>query len=165
MNEPNQEHERIERLLKAARPAGPSETVKARVTEAARAAWNQGPVEVPWRIPVRRLAVSAAAAAIIVAFGNHLGDFDGSGARADCSLAAETANPELEELATMVYGSSRSRLGTRRRKPPEANGATLREKVETIQHMLDEMDSNGVQAQPVPSGGRSRLLRRLESHS
>jgi hypothetical protein len=159
MNEPNQDQERIERLLKASRPAKPSAALKARVTTAAEAAWNRGPAEVPWQVPVWRLAVSAAAAGIIIAFGNRLGDFGRPGAQAGVAVAVETANPELEELAETVYGPSRSRLRTRRGKPSAANDATLREKVERIEQILDEMDSNGIQAQPAPSGGRSRLLR------
>jgi len=159
MNEPNQAQERVERLLKASGPGGPSEALKARVITAAKAAWHQGPGEVPWQVPVWRLAVSAAAAGIIIAFGNHLGDFARSGAQAGVAVAAETANPELEELAEMVYGPSRSRLGTKHRRTTGVNDTTLREKVERIEQILDEMDSNGIQAQPAPGGGRSRLLR------
>lgn len=159
MNERNQEQERVERLLKASGPRGPSEALKARVTTAAKAAWNQAPAEVPWQIPVWRLAVSAAAAAIIISFGSHLGDFARSGAQAGVAAAAETADPELEELAEMVYGPSRSRLGTEHRRGTEGDEGRWRENMERIRQMLDEMDSNGIQAQPAPSGGRSRLLR------
>ena len=168
MNEPNQEQERVERLLKASGPGGPSEALKARVITAAKAAWHQGPGEVPWQVPVWRLAVSAAAAGIIIAFGNHLGDFARSGAQAGVAVAAETANPELEELAEMVYGPSRGRLGTKHRRGTEGDEGRWRENMGNIRQMLDEMESNGIQAQPTPRGGRSRLLRyqrRLGSYS
>lgn len=158
MSEKDHSHEQIERLLKQARPAGPSESLKARVTEAARAAWEQAPAEVPWQIPVWRLLVSAAAAAIIIALGNQFGDFARPGAMSGPIAAADVSNPELEELVETVYGPSRIRLVARRRRLdiPET---TLRARAESIEQMLDEMDNKGAQGQSTPSGGRSWLLR------
>ena len=154
MNERDQEHEEIERLLKAARPAGPSGALKARVTGAARAAWDQRRAEVPWQIPAWRLAISAAAAAIIISFGNRLGDFAWPGG----AVVARIPDPELVELAEMVYGPARSRLGTSRRGPSEGKGVTLGGRMEAVRQILDEMENNGVQGQPARGGGRSRLL-------
>lgn len=165
MNEPKQEHDKIERLLEASRVAGPSESLKERVTGAARAAWEQAPAEVPWQIPVWRLLVSAAAAAIIIACGNHLGDITLHETPSSGPAAAGVANPELEELAQTIYGSARNRLGAGRRRGPESQEATLRDRIESVQQILDEMENNGVYGQPTRSGGRSRLLRRRESYS
>ena len=159
MNEPNQDQERIERLLKAARPAEPSASLKERVTAAAQGAWEQTPVEIPWRVPIWRLAVSAAAAAIIISFGNHLGNFARSRVRPASPATASVPDSELEELAETIYGPARSRLGMSRYGGRGANEAGLRDKAESIQQMLEELDSNGVPVQPTPGGGRSRLLR------
>jgi hypothetical protein len=160
MSKKDHNDEQTERLLSQARPAGPSAQLKARVTAAARAAWDQAPAEVPWQIPVWRLAVSAAAAAIIIALGNHLGDFGWSGAPAGSPAATAQPNPELEELAEMIYGPARSQLGARRRRGLESDEATLRDRMDRLDQMLGEMESDGASRQPTRSGGRSRLLRR-----
>jgi len=61
----------MERLLKKARLAEPSAEFKARITRAAKEAWNEPPVEMPWRIGLRRLAVSAAAAVLMISSANY----------------------------------------------------------------------------------------------
>ena len=159
MNETNAEHERIERLLKQARLPEPSAQLRDRVTAAAKQAWDHTPTDVPWQVPLRRLALSAAAAVIVVSLANHLGNVAGPQARPDGPVAASISDSDIGELAEMVYGPSRSQLGTSRRGPSAANGITLRDKIESIRNILDELDNNGIQAQPTPGGGRSRLLR------
>jgi hypothetical protein len=56
----------VERLLKQARPAKPSDELRSRVLRAAGEAWVEHPSPGLWRIAVWRLAVSAAAAILIV---------------------------------------------------------------------------------------------------
>jgi len=159
MNESNPEHERIEHLLRRTHLPGPSPQLRDRVTNAARQAWDQAQEDVPWRIPLRRLALSTAAAVIAVALANHLGDVPGPRARPHDRVAASVPNPEVEELAEMVYGPARWRLTTHSRKSPAVDGATLGDRMENIRAVLDEMQDDGLQAQPAPGGGRSRLLR------
>jgi len=159
MNETNAEHERIERLLKQARLPQPSSQLHDRVTTAAKQTWDREATDVPWKIPLRRLALSAAAAVIVVSLANHLGDVAGPQARPGSPVAASISNPDMEEMAEMVYSPSRYRLGTGRRRTSEIGGARLRDKMESIRRMFDELEDNGIQAPPTPSGGRSRLLR------
>lgn len=159
MSDPNAEHEKIERLLKQARLPEPSSQLRERVTTAAKQAWDQAPTDVPWQIPLRRLVLSAAAAVIVVSLANHLGDVVGPQAQPVSPVAASISNPDIEELAEMVYGPSRSQLGANRRGPSAVDGATLRDKIESIRNILDDLDNNSIQTQPTPSGGRSRLLR------
>ena len=61
----------IERCLKRARPAEPSAELKARIVGSARETWSKAPADIPWRIPLRHLAVSAAAAVLIVSSANY----------------------------------------------------------------------------------------------
>jgi hypothetical protein len=56
----------IEQCLKQARLAEPSAELKARVVGTARETWRQAPADIPWRIPLRHLGISAAAAVLIV---------------------------------------------------------------------------------------------------
>jgi hypothetical protein len=61
----------IEQCLKRARPTGPSAELKARVVGSARETWRQAPADIPWRIPLRHLGISAAAAVLIVSCANY----------------------------------------------------------------------------------------------
>jgi len=159
MNETNAEHERIERLLKQAHLPQPSSQLHDRVTAAAKQTWDREATDVPWKIPLRRLALSAAAAVIVVSLASHLGNVAGPRAHRDDPVAASVSDPDMEEMAEMVYSSSRHRLGTGRRRTSGISGARLRDKMESIRAVLEELESNDIQAQPAPSGGRSRLLR------
>jgi len=159
MKDSNAKHEEIARVLAEARLPEPSVDLRNRVTKAARAAWNEGPANVPWQIPLRRLALSATAAVVVVALANHLGDVPGPRARPNDPVAASVPSPEVEKLAEMVYGPARSRLTTDGRRSSTVDGATLRERIENIRAVLDDLKNDGTQAQPAPGGGRSRLLR------
>ena len=158
MNQPNPEHERIERLLKRAHLPEPSSQLRGRVTTAARQAWDQTPDDVPWQTPLRRLALSAAATVAVVALAHHLGDMPRPRARPNHSAAAQVPSPEVEKLAEMAYGPARGRLAVSGRGPSAVDGAALRNMMESIRAVLDEMEDYGPQAQPTPAGGRSRLL-------
>jgi hypothetical protein len=61
----------IEQRLKQARLAEPSAELKARVVGTARETWRQAPADIPWRIPLRHLGISAAAAVLIVSCANY----------------------------------------------------------------------------------------------
>jgi hypothetical protein len=74
MNERNQENREVERLLETMRLAEPSAGLRTRVTDAAREAWHEAEVEAPWRIGLRRLGVSAAAAVLIGSCANYFSD-------------------------------------------------------------------------------------------
>ncbi len=61
----------IERCLKQARLVEPSAELKARIVGSARETWTKAPADIPWRIPLRHLAISAAAAVLIVSSANY----------------------------------------------------------------------------------------------
>ncbi len=61
----------IERYLKRARLAEPSAGLKLRTIGAAQETWKKAPADIPWRVPLRHLAVSAAAAVLIVSCANY----------------------------------------------------------------------------------------------
>ncbi|UCD52223.1 MAG: hypothetical protein JSW27_06200 [Phycisphaerales bacterium] len=158
MNASNPEHERIERLLRRAHLPEPSAQLKDRVTQATRQAWDQASKDVPWRIPLRRLALSAAATVAVVALANHLGKVPGPRAHPHDPVARSVPNAEVEELAETVYSPARRRLTTNGHRSSTVDGATLRERIENIRAVLDDLNNDGTQAQPAPGGGRSRLL-------
>ena len=62
----NGKYEKIEHLLKQARPVAPTPQLKDRVTSAAGKRWSRSPSEIPWQVPLRRLAISAAAGVLVV---------------------------------------------------------------------------------------------------
>lgn len=71
MNDRNEESREIERLLEMMRLAKPSAQLRERVTAAAREAWHEDVTEAPWRIGLKRLAISTAAAVLIVSIANY----------------------------------------------------------------------------------------------
>jgi len=71
MNKADRRVEEIEQLLRRARLAGPPEELKTRIVGVARETWDKAPADIPWRVPLRHLAVSAAAAVLIVSSANY----------------------------------------------------------------------------------------------
>jgi hypothetical protein len=61
----------IEQRLKRARLVEPSAELKVRVVGSAQETWRQTPADIPWRIPLRHLGISAAAAVLIVSCANY----------------------------------------------------------------------------------------------
>ncbi|MEN6426386.1 MAG: hypothetical protein ABFE13_13580, partial [Phycisphaerales bacterium] len=88
MSTTDKQYDRAERLLKRARPLEPSDELRERVMDAARRAWKETPAEVPWQIPFRRLAMSAAAAIVIVSSTNFFSDHAVGRWRADRPVVA-----------------------------------------------------------------------------
>ncbi len=159
MNESRPQDSEIERLLARAHLLEASSQLHDRVTAAARQAWNREPADVPWREPVRRLVLSAAAAVIVISLANHLGNLAGPQVQPEDPAAASVSNSDLEELTEMVYGPSRNRLATSRRRYSRINSVILRDRMEAVRSMLDELERRTVETQPAPSGGASRMLR------
>jgi len=158
----------IEQRLKQARLLEPTPQLRDRASTAAKHAWDTAPAEVPWQIPLRRLALSAAAALIIVSAASRLGGLARPRPRPGVNTGTSTPNPDLEELTETVYGASWSRLGTGLRRSSEFGGAARRDKMGTLRSMLNDIENEGTPAQPTPGGGRSRLLPgrpRVGSHS
>ncbi len=71
MKTPDQQFGEIEQRLKQARLVEPSAELKQRTIGAAKEAWKKAPADIPWQVPLRHLAVSAAAAVLIVSCANY----------------------------------------------------------------------------------------------
>ena len=158
MNETNAEHERIERLLKQAHVPEPSDPLKNRVTTAAQQAWEQSATDVPWRIPVRRLALSAAAAVVIVSLANHFSNLGVPRAYPNRHPVMPADVPDLETLPEAPRGPLMNRLVQTGRRPTRINGSALRNYLENIQQLLRDVEDNGTEETPRSSGGGSGLL-------
>ncbi|MBN2134030.1 MAG: hypothetical protein JW741_31290 [Sedimentisphaerales bacterium] len=158
MSHGHDENDKVERLLQAARPGAPIGQLKARVTKAAREAWREGPADVPWRVPLRRLAVSAAAAALIVSLANLAADRSLMRGRAGGARVAQRETVDLEGVPEEVYGSVARRLLAANLRAPQAVGARLEEYREQMRQVLEEAQENGVANPPRAPNGRSRLL-------
>ena len=148
MNETNAEHERIERLLKKAHLPQPSSQLHDRVATAAGQAWDQEPTDVPWQIPLRRLALSAAAACLVASAANHLSDRVTSRARSYAAPASSVA--QVRDASDDSFGAwvedlpYRYRLGSIRPYRRLIDSQVVRDRMETLNRMLDAMNHNGI---------------------
>ena len=67
----DRQFDEMEQRLKQARLTKPSDELKAHIVGSARETWGQAPADIPWRIPLRHLGLSAAAAVLIVSCANY----------------------------------------------------------------------------------------------
>ena len=146
MNECDQQNNDIERRLKQARPAGPSDEMKRQVLGEARRAWVARPSPVPWRIALRRLAISAAAAVFIVALANIWSDWAVTQSRKSGPV------PVAQELdAKPRWANGESELGSGWllghmaivRTPAAVDPRALLNYVQTLRDALDQAHENG----------------------
>jgi len=158
MNEKDLENDKIEHLLKRAHIPEPSPLLKERITAEARKAWNQTSLEMPWQIPIRRLAASAAAAVLIISIANFSSDHALERWGPGDIMATREQLPDLEILPDMPYRPFVRHLASVNRRPSMTDDSALRNYAEKLRQVLNEMQQNGVSNQPVPNGGRSRLF-------
>jgi len=158
MSHARDENDKVERLLQAARLSEPSGQLKDRVTGAAREAWRQGAADVPWRVPLRRVAVSAVAAALIVSLANLAADVSVVRGQTEAARVAHREVAELEAVPEEVYGSVTRRLLAANFRAYEAAAERLEQYRQQMRQVLDEAQENGVTNPPRAPNGRSRLL-------
>ncbi len=103
MKETDRQFEEIERRLRMVRLAEPSAECKARILGAARETWKTAPAEIPWRIPLRHLGLSAAAAVLIVSSANYFSVQAVAPWQAGRPVAARIVAADLEDLPEMPY--------------------------------------------------------------
>jgi hypothetical protein len=158
MNEKDIENDKIEHLLRKVHIPEPSPLLKERITTEAKKAWNQTSLEMPWQIPVRRLAASAAAAVLIISITN----FSSNQALEKWShgdiMATREQPPDLEILQDMPYRPFVRHMISINRKPSITNASALRDYTERVHQVLNDMQQNGASDEQVPDGGRSRLF-------
>jgi len=158
MNEKDLENDKLEHLLRRAHIPEPSPLLKERITTEARKAWKQTSVEMPWQIPLMRLVASAAAAVFIISIANFSSNYALKKWHPGDVRATREQLPDLETLPEMPYRPFVRHLVSVNRRPSITDGSALRNYVERVRQALNEMQQNGVSDQPVPDGGRSRLL-------
>jgi hypothetical protein len=158
MNKKDMENDKIEHLLRRAHPSEPSPLLKERITTEARKAWNQASMEIPWQIPIRRLAASAAAAVLIISVANFSNDHALERWEPGDAQAIKEQLPDLEILPDMHYRPFVRHTVSINRKPSINNASALRDYTERVRQVLNEMQQNGASNKPVQDGGRSRLF-------
>ena len=158
MNQKDFKNDKIENLLRRAHPSEPSPLLKERITTEARKAWNQTSLEIPWQIPIRRLAASAAAAVLIISIANFSSDHAlEKWSPGDVQVAQEQPL-DLEILPDMPYRPFVRHTVSINRKRSITNASALRDHAERIRQVLNEMQQNGASNEQEPDGGRSRLF-------
>ncbi len=137
MNKPELQNEEIERLLKRAHLPEPSSRLHDQVVAAARQAWSRMPADIPWQIPLRRLALSAVATLLIVSAANHLGNR---------VLPRMRPYSSATGPVTWVRDASEDtpyRWSTPRFSRRPVNGQMIRERMENLNRMLEAINHNG----------------------
>jgi len=153
MNENHDENERIERILSQVHLPAPPDELKNRVIGAARKVWERPPANIPWQVPIRRLALSAAAAILIVSLANHLSQFGGNENRERPQAMAPTE--DLMPDASLSPLMKRQWQTGRRSSRIHAPG--VHRYMENIRMILQEVQDSGTDNVPVPKGGDSHL--------
>ena len=158
MNEKDIENDKIEHLLRKVHIPEPSPLLKERITTEAKKAWNQTSLEMPWQIPVRRLAASAAAAVLIISIANFSSDQALEKWIPGNVLATKEQPLDLEILPEIPYRPFVRHTVSINRKPSINNASALRDYTERVRQVINEMQQNGASNGQVPDGGRSRLF-------
>lgn len=154
----NGENERLEGLLRRARLPEPSLQLKRRVIAEARKAWMQAAPEVPWQIPIRDLAVSAAAAVLVVWLANCSSDYAldriaTGGVRVTGPVSGRS---DIDALPEMPYGSVVRRLVSLQPRYSGFDASALNDRAEVFRRILDEAQQSAF-SQPSRGGPESRM--------
>ncbi len=153
MSTPNEEYDRIERLLKRVRPQEPSAELEERVQCAAQEAWREDTAGIPWRIPILRLALSTAAAAVLVTLANLYGDRASYPRRAPVSAGTYVESCDLDIMGEIPVSFTRYAATT--------DTSALFNHLRAVRETLRETEENGLPQGPGLSDPRSHLPPRL----
>jgi hypothetical protein len=156
MSETGRNNNEIERLLRRAKLPEPSAELKERVTSAARKAWNEASPDIPWQVPVRQLAISAAAAMLMVSLANYYGDHMLTGWQPNGSASAVEEPSDSGDWPQTPYSSLVRHLAMMNK--PVRNPSALLEYMEKLREILGEREPPEVPDPGAPAGHRSRLL-------
>lgn len=157
MNSNDAEHAQTERFLSQVCPSEPSAELRNRILLAAQKAWRDASVNIPWQIPIRRLAASAVAAAILVSLANLYCDrafahrsiaIPIAGSVEPCDLDV-TIGPAASLIRYAVTATGLDRTDT----------ATPVDYLERVRRALGETEQNEAPEDPAPAERRSRLPR------
>jgi len=157
MNE--KENDKLEYILKKAHIPEPTHILKERITTEAKKAWNQSSQEIPWQIPARRLAASAAAAVLIISLTNLYNEHTLKRWHSKDDVITSKQSHDLETLSDIPYRPFIRHLVSVSRKPSITDASTLREYTERFKQAFNETQQNGASNEKIPDGGRSRLFK------
>jgi len=152
------ENKQIESLLTRAHMREPSPQLKQRITVEARKVWDQTQADIPWQIPLRRLAASTAAAVFIVWLANFSSDYTLAKWRPGDSSTARVQPAVFDTLPEMPYGPFAKHLAAVDRRSPAIDASALSNYAETVRKLLDETGDSGVSAPAVQPSDSSRLV-------
>jgi hypothetical protein len=156
MNRDNEEYAGIERLLKRVHPPVPSPELKARALRTAGDAWLDASTGVPWHIPIRRLALSAAAATVLISLANLYGDRVSAHRLPVPTPIAERVEPyDFDVLMDPDACSIRYTATTAGSAQPDASA--LVDYLERVREALGETKRDDASDSPAPTERRSRL--------
>lgn len=158
MNEKEAQNEQLENILRKAHLPEPSSELKKRISAEATKAWNQIPTELPWLIPLRRLAASAAAAIVIIWLANYYSEHTLAQWHPVNFTDASRHPSGHEALPEMPYGPLMKRLAVLNRRPAMLDTSALNDHVEKLRQFLNEQQQNGISRPSVPSGDKSYLI-------
>jgi hypothetical protein len=156
MNE--KENDKLEQILKKAHIPEPTPKLKERIITEAKKSWNQSSQEIPWQIPVKRLAASAAAAVIIVSITNFYNEHTLKRWHFRDNRTTNKQTSDLETIPEMPYRPFVKHLISVSRRPSIPDASALRNYTERIRRILNETQQSGASNGRVPNGGRSRLF-------
>lgn len=147
----------VERLLKKVRLAGPPEELKARILGAAVETWKQAPADIPWRIPLRHLGLSAAAAVLIVACANYYSVQTVAPWQAGRPVAARMESARFEDMPEMPYSPFVRHLIATCGAPARDASAVL-DYLQSVRKTLDGAEQEDAADGSGPSEHESRVL-------
>ncbi len=157
MNGPSERHRRIEDIMKCAQFPKPSEELKNRVIGTAKEAWDQPPQDIPWRIPLRRLVISTAAALTLISAANSFSDMVIARTLSKRSNTVNENPTDINALSDMP-DALKYRWVRTGYQPTSTDPQYLIEHVEAVRQMLQE-DHPKEPAEPIPpANGRSQKI-------
>jgi len=156
MSKATRDDNRFEHLLREARLPGPSRELKARVTDAATNAWKETSVGISWWVPLRRLAVSAAAAVVIVSLADYVSGRMTAMPQSRDVRATAREPAEIDALPEVVDGSLVRRLAAAGGRRPATDVSQLREHLEKVRRMLGAGQGDDLSERPPAIEGSSR---------
>lgn len=157
-NENDAKNKRLEALMRKAYLPEPSPQLKERITAEAKKAWTQAASDVPWQIPIRRLAVSAAAAVLAVWLANCSSDYVlGRRMTGGVPVAGRVSDQnDINALPEMPYSPFVRRLVSVHSESSGFDASALIDRAEAYRRILDEALQSTF-SQPPQDGPQSRL--------
>ncbi len=164
MSHGDAEYDRIERLMKQATVSDLSEALKKRVVGAARKAWLEDRDDVPARIVLVRLAISAAAAILVVSsaefYSRHVASHEHPGVIRPATESADLGvTLQLHDLKIVRHLVTNVRGGS------QIDAQAVRTHVERTRKTLDESPKNGISGSTEGRSGPIPHERDLASYS